>query len=326
MRNYHNSIPRFGKFASLLNEKVRPEVATLNDWHFINFFKSCLIHSGFVSIVRYNYDGILYLKLYYFTNKAKDNKREIEKFVSSYYLHEKDQLKYEKCNIIRIPLKIQIDEELIQNQRDISSLESLLHLQLTEESWVGVDFTGTSGGLTIGVNHDNSIHLHRKKFFDKGYMHTSFEIEMNKSLDINAISKPTIWTKITRKYDGLNINICPDKIVLSWNSVPIDFQVSHTIQLKWNGIQIRLTVMEYYGQRSNTIRAVVECFNEIYNFGVGRSSVGAGSMGKIPNIVFGNNKLKFQFGKNCISILDIIIDQSTELIEKKNESNFQIEL
>ena len=326
MRNYHNSIPRFGKFASLLNEKVRPEIATLNDWHFNNFFKSCLIHSGFVSIIRYNYDGILYLKLYYFTNKAKDNKREIEQFVSSYYLHEKDQLKYKKCNIIRIPLKIQIDEELIQKQRDISSLESLLHLQLTEESWVGVDFTGTSGGLTIGVNHDYSIHLHRKNLFDQGYVDTNYEIEMNKLLDIKDISIPTIWTRVTRKYDGLNINISPDKIILSWNSVPIDVQVSHTIKLKWNGIQIRLTVMEYYGQRSHTIRAVVECFNKTYNFGIGRSSVGAGSIGEKPNIVFGNNILKFQFGKNCVSISDVIIDQSLKLFKNKIESNFQIEL
>jgi hypothetical protein len=326
MKNYHNSIPRFGTFASLLNEKVRPEIATLNDLHFNNFFKRCLIHSGFVSIIRYNYDEILYLKLYYFTNKAKDNKREIEQFVSSYYLHEKDQLKYTKCNIIRIPLKIEIDEELIQAQNDISSLESLLHHQLTEKSWVGVDFTGTSGGLTIGVNHDHSIHLQRKNLFDKVYIDTSYEIEMNNSLEINDSSKREIWTRITTKDDGLNISISPSMIVLSWSSVPIDVQVSHTIKLKWNGIQIRLTVMEYYGQRSNTLRALVECSNEIYNFGVGRSSVGAGSMGKIPNIVFGNNKLKFQFGKNSISILDMIIDQSAELIEKKNESNFQIEL
>ena len=309
-----------------LNEKVRPEVATLNDWHFNNLFKRCLIHSGFVSIIRYNYDEILYLKLYYFTNKAKDNKREIEKFVSSYYMHEKDQLKYTKCNIIRIPLKIQIEDDLIQIQKDISSLESLLQLQLTEESWVGVDFTGTSGGLTIGVNHNYSIHLHRKNLLDKGCMNTNYEIEMNKSLDIKDISIPTKWTRITRKYDGLNINISPDKIVLSWNSVPIDVQVSHTIQLKWNGIQIKLTVLEYYGQRSNTMRAVVEYFHKVYQFGVGRSSVGAGFMGEKPNIVFGNNKLGFQFGKNCISISDIIIDQSLELKEKKTVSNFQIEL
>lgn len=326
MRNYHNSIPRFGKFASLLNEKVRPEVATLNDWHFNNFFKRCLIHSGFVSIIRYNYDEILYLKLYYFTNKVKDNKREIEKFVSSYYMHEKDQLKYTKCNLIRIPLKIQIDDEVIQLQKDISSLELLLQLQLTEESWVGVDYTGTSGGLTIGVNHDYNTHLQRKKLLVEGYMHPNYEEKNKKWVDIKDINTPTVWTKIRRKFDGLNINVSPDKIVLSWESVPIDVQVSHTIQFKWYGIQIKLTVLEYYGLRSNTIRAVVEYFHKVYQFGVGRSSVGAGSMGEKPNIVVGNNELEFQFGKNCISISDIVIDQSIELKEKKTVSNFQIEL
>lgn len=326
MRNYHNSIPRFGKFASLLNEKVRPEIATLNDWHFNNFFKRCLINSGFVSIIRYNYDEILYLKLYYFTNKVKDNKREIEKFVSSYYMHEKDQLNYTKCNLIRIPLKIQIDDKEIQMQKDISSLELLLQLQLTEESWVGLDYTGTSGGLTIGVNHDYSTHLQRKKILVEGCMHPNYEEKIKKWVDIKDNSAPTVWTKIRRKFDGLNINISPDKIVLSWDSVPLDIQVSHTIQFIWNGIQIKLTVMEYYGQRSNTMRAVVEYFNKVYQYGVGRSSVGSGFMGEKPNIVFGNNKLEFQFGKNCISISDIIIDQSLELKEKKNVSNFQIEL
>jgi hypothetical protein len=82
LRNYHNAIPTFGEFATLLNEKVRPEVANMNDWHLEYFFKKCLIQSGFISIIRFNYDDTLYLKLYYFNNKVKDNVREMEEFVS----------------------------------------------------------------------------------------------------------------------------------------------------------------------------------------------------------------------------------------------------
>jgi hypothetical protein len=326
MRNYHSSIPTFGKFASLLNEKVRPEVATLNDWHFKKFFKKCLTQSGFISIIRFNYDDTLYVKLYFFDKKVRDNKRQMEEFVTSYYLHEKYELKYKKCNIIRIPLKIQVDDEAIQKQNDIPSLESLLQLQLNDESWIGVDYTGTSGGLTIGANPDYPTHQRRKSLLEEGYMNPDYVEKVNKWLERKDTIKPSVWTKIKRDSDGLNVNISTDKIVLSWSSVPLEVQVSYSIQFKWKEIHIKLTVLEYYGQRSNTIRAIVEYFNKTYNFGVGRSSVGAGSMGEKPNIVIGNNMLKFQFGKNCISISDVIIDQCLELIENKTESNFQIQL
>jgi hypothetical protein len=326
MRNYNSSIPTFGKFASLLNEKVRPEVATLNDWYFKNFFKKCLTQSGFISIIRFNYDDTLYVKLYFFDNKVRDNRRQMEEFVTSYYLHEKYELKYKKCNIIRIPLKIQVDDEAIQKQNDIPSLESLLQLQLNDESWIGVDYTGTSGGLTIGANPDYPTHQRRKSLLEEGYMNPDYVEKVNKWLERKDTIKPSVWTKIKRDSDGLNVNISTDKIVLSWSSVPLEVQVSYSIQFKWKEIHIKLTVSEYYGQRSNTIRAIVEYFNKTYNFGVGRSSVGAGSMGEKPNIVIGNNMLKFQFGKNCISISDVIIDQCLELIENKTESNFQIQL
>ena len=78
MRNYHSSIPTFGKFATLLNEKVRPEVATMNEWHFKNFFKKCLIQSGFISIIRYYYADTLYLKLYFFDNKVVNYSKNLK--------------------------------------------------------------------------------------------------------------------------------------------------------------------------------------------------------------------------------------------------------
>ena len=323
MRNYHSSIPTFGKFASLLNEKVSPEVSNMNDWHFKNFFKKCLSQSGFISIIRFNYDDTLYVKLYFFDKKVRDNRREIEEFVTSYYLHEKYELKYKKCNIIRIPLKIQIDDEAIQKQNDIPSLESLLQLQLNDESWIGVDYTGTSGGLTIGANSDYPTHQRRKSLLEEGYMNPDYEEKLNIWLERKDTNNTPVWNKITRESDGLNINISPDKIVLSWDSPPIDTQVSYSIKFKWKGVHIKLTVLEYFGQRSNTIRAIVEYLEKTYNFGVGRSSVGAGCMGEPPNIVVGNNKLKFQFGKNCMSISELINDHRLELMEDRKLSNFE---
>jgi hypothetical protein len=326
MRNYHNSIPTFGKFATLLNEKVRPEVANLNDWHLNHFFKKCLIQCGFISIIRYNYDDTLYLKLYFFDNKVRDNKREMEDFVTSYYLHEKYELKYKKCNIIRVPLKTQIDDEALLKQSNARTLESLLQLQLNDESWIGIDYTGTSGGLTIGVNPDYSIHQRRKHLLVEGYMNPDYEGRIIKWLEREDATTQSVWTRIKRKSDGLNVNISPDKIVLSWDSAPLDFQVSYSVQFKWKGVHIKLTILEYYGQRSNTIRAIVEYLEKTYKFGVGRSSVGAGCMGEKPNIVIGNNKLRFQFGKNCMFISELINDQQLELTKDKKESNFELEL
>ncbi len=324
MRNYHNAIPTFGEFATLLNEKVRPEVANMNDWHLEYFFKKCLIQSGFISIIRFNYDDTLYLKLYYFNNKVKDNVREMEEFVTSYYLHEKYELKYKKCNIIRIPLKIQIDDEAILKQSDTRSLESLIQLQLNDESWIGVDYTGTEGGLTIGINPDYSTHQRRKHLLLEGYMNPDYVEKLNILLERKDTNNPPIWSKITREFDGLNINISPDKIILSWDSTPIETEVSYSIQFKWKGVHIKFTVFEYYGQRSNTIRAIVEYLEKTYKFGVGRSSVGAGCMGEQPNIVVGNNKLRFQFGKNCVSISELINEKRLELMNLKMESNFHI--
>jgi hypothetical protein len=326
MRNFHSSIPTFGKFAALLNEKVRPEVATMNEWHFKNFFKKCLIQSGFISIIRYNYDNTLYLKLYFFDNKVRDNRREMEMFVTSYYLHEKYELKYEQCNIISIPIKIQVDDEIIQKQNDIPSLESLLQLQLNEESWISVDYTGTSGGLTIGVNPEYQTHKHRKSLLEEGYIKPDYVEKINKWLERKDTTKTSVRTRIKRESDGLNVSISTDKIVLSWSSVPLEVQVSYSIQFIWKGIHIKLTVLEYYGQRSNTIRAIVKYLEKTYNFGFGRSSVGAGSMGEHPNIVVGNNKLKFEFGKNCMSISELINDQRLELMEDKKESSFELVL
>lgn len=324
MRNYRSSIPTFGKYEFLLNEKVRPEVAKMNDWHFGNFSKKCLLKYGFLSIIRFLYDDTLYLKLYYFDNKVRENKREMEQFVSSYYLHEMYQLKYTKCNIIRIPLKINIEDEVIELQDDTSSIESLLQLQLTEDSWIGVDYTGTQGGLTIGANPDSSVHRRRKELLLEGYMNPNYEEKVNKWVNNFKSNISSTWVRIIRESDGLSINISPEKFVLSWNSVPMEVQASHSIQFKWKGVYIKLTVLEFYGQRSNIITAIVEYLNKSFNFGFGRSSVGAGSMGVSPKFVVGNQKLQFQFGKNCISVSEITIDPRLELMKENTDSNFQL--
>lgn len=323
MRNYHNSIPTFGKFKNLLNEKVKQEFAIINDWHFDNFFKYCLIQCGFIGVIRYLYDNTLYLKLYYFDSVVRDNKREMETFVSSYFLHEKHALSYSACNIIRIPLKFQMDGEAIQAQKNMQSLESLLQLQLNEDSWISVAPTGTSGGLTISANPDKLVHEQRKKLLVDGFFNSNPGQEILVSSKTNP---PSFWNKISRESDGVKINLSANKIVLSWNSVPLETRAIHSIKIKWCGVLLSITVNEYYAQRSNTIQAVVEYLNQSFSFGVGRCSLGAGCFGQPPNISIGNKALKFQFGKNCFSITEVIIGSVQELVEVKNESAFELVL
>lgn len=323
MRNYHSSIPSFGKFKNLLNEKVKQEFAIINDWHFDNFFKYCLIQCGFIGVIRYLYDNTLYLKLYYFESMVRDNKREMETFVTSYFLHENHQSQYSACNIIRIPLNFKLDAEAIQAQKNMQALESLLQLQLKEDSWISVDPTGTSGGLTIGANPDKLIHEQRKKLLVGGFFNSTPKQELVVSSKNNP---PCFWNKITRESDGVKINLSANKIVLSWNSVPLETRAIHSIKIKWCGVLLSITVNEYYGQRSNTIRAVVEYLNQSFSFGVGRCSLGAGCFGQSPNISIGNKALKFQFGKNSFSMTEVIIGSVQELAEVKNESAFELVL
>jgi hypothetical protein len=80
-------------------------------------------------------------------------------------------------------------------------------------------------------------------------------------------------------------------------------------------------VTEYNGWRSNTINAQVQYLGKNYNFGFGSNALGAGAIGEKPNITIGNNKLKFDFGKKCISIAYTVIHENLELMNDK-ESNF----
>ena len=324
MRNYHSSIPTFGKFASLLNEKTNPEILDINSWHFENFTKECLIKSGFISIIRYLYNDTLYLKLYYFEKKIRDNKRQMEEFVAAYYLHEKKNLKYSRCNIIRIPLKEQIEDFTLQSINNISSIEFLLQSQLKEDSWIGIDFTGTTGGLTIIPHQKKVAHERHKKLLMEGYMEQNYEERVMKMIKESSIEKPIVWNTLIRESDDLKISLSENIISLSWRSAPIDTKISNSIKFLWKGIPIELTAIEFYGQRSNTIRAIVRYNNKSYEFGYGRCSLGAGGFGEAPNIISENNKLKFEFGKNWISVTNTIIDPRLELMGKKTSSSFQL--
>lgn len=162
-------------FSDLINERPSDEVAELNELHFHGYFKDCLINHGFLSVVRIVNETTLFLKVYYFEKIVRENRREMEQFVSSFYLHETPQLQYHQCNLIMIPLKFEIDVEAIANQSTLASLESFLQFHLKPDSWVGIDTTGTTGGLTMGVNPDAITHQRRKDLLKEGFIKPDYE-------------------------------------------------------------------------------------------------------------------------------------------------------
>jgi len=324
MRNYHNSIPTFGKYHQLLNERVTPEISKINELHFNSFSRSCLISSGFMSVIRFVFDETLYIKLYYYDEMLPESKRDIELFASSFYLHGDYSLKYNKCNIIRIPLKVRLDSESIFNSQNISELESLLQLQLTENSWVGVDFAGVEGGLTLGCKYDEYKYSFAKRKILNEYNVKSLTSKVGNYSNFFSEVGDSVFSDIINDRDGVKISISANKFIFSWKGGEFENQVYNSMKFSWKGVNFKLTSVEYFGKRSNTISVIVEYFNKKYQFGYGRSSVGAGSFGEFPIISVGGARLHFQFGKNCISVSEVKSRQNEEFERAIQKGSFQI--
>lgn len=168
--------PTFGYYRSLVNEKAPDEFSEMNDWFFIEFSKVSLIKFGFVSVIRYLHDDVLYLKLYYLSDTIRDSKREIDDFVCAFYAHEKFNLKYSKCNILKIPLEGTFSAKSIENQISIKALEFLLQSRLNDKSWIGVYPSGTMGSFThYNPNQPLSTYNKWKSLLFEGYLEPGYE-------------------------------------------------------------------------------------------------------------------------------------------------------
>lgn len=313
MGNVMASYPTFGAYKHLLSAPTDAEWTAINEWYFEHISKCCLLTGGFLPVIRKQEGDTLFVKLYYVEDRVKENKREIEQFVSSFYLHEPYNLNYSRCNIIRIPLKLPVNETTVHQLRNAQEAEALIQWQLNETSWVGVDHSGTQGGLTLDPITDKQEYEQRKRALLDGVLNVCFE---------KRISRNPEYTVINRAKEGYKISVKKDQFILGWDSVGKE-HVSHSIEFIWNGISFGLTGLAYYGSRSNRIEAQLNYFNQSTRFGYGRSIVGAGAIGHIPNVIVGNTKLKFTFGNNWISVSEVAVGPRTESDLLKSKGSFE---
>jgi hypothetical protein len=107
--------------------------------------------------------------------------------------------------------------------------------------------------------------------------------------------------KILLEKEGFNLSSRLNSFTLSWDSRP-QTQLVYKLKFSWKGVIFRLTAIGTYNLRSNTTIAILEFEEHFHRFGIGQSSIGAGSIGDKPDIIIGNHKLEVSFGKNHIHL------------------------
>lgn len=319
MGNVTSHYPDFRTYGHLLKEQPNAEIAAINEWYFEHLTKCCLLSGGFMPFIRKQEGDTLFVKLYYLEERVKENKRAVEQFVASFYFHEKYNVKYTRCNIIRIPLQIIVEESTIQQLSSVREAEALLQWQLQEDSWIGVDYTGSEGGLNIPVDPDPKQYELSKQALLNGALTVCFEKRMHQK------ARHGEYTVINRLKEGYKISVKKDEFILGWETQGKE-NIKHSVDFIWNGINFTLTGLGYYGQKSTTIQADLRYFNQTTRFGFGRSTLGAGAVGHVPEIIVGNKKLKFSFGNNWISVSEIAVGPCSEIQWNKASSSFEFVL
>lgn len=305
-----NRLPSFKMYQHLLNEDS--EFPHLNQFHFSNFSKDCLIKCGFISMIRSLQNDTLYLKLYYYPEKIRNHKREIENFVSSFYLHEPNPLNYKSCNLILIPIHSHFDIQELNQHIDIISSEKFLQSLLNENSWLGMNMDGTEGSLTVYSFDDKESHeLHKQMLMD-GFLEDDYEERLMKE----SLKATT----------GIRIRFEKFKMALVWDEISKGDNKKVTLHFKWKDHVFKLTCKAYYGERHRSNRIELEHLNKTYEFGVGIGTIGMGYSGKRPEINIGDYELKFDIGFDWVRICEISNFGDESKSSNDTNSVFQIVL
>jgi hypothetical protein len=106
---------------------------------------------------------------------------------------------------------------------------------------------------------------------------------------------------------SLKLIIESDRCKFVWTN-PHSYDCS--AKVKWQGIDLSFNIYIQKGQRSKSIAVSIMYQDIPYRFGIGMSSVGAGSIGKSPDIAAYGKQLTFKYGFNYLYIEE-------ELIEKR---------
>ncbi|HSN61302.1 MAG TPA: hypothetical protein VLR49_10230 [Ferruginibacter sp.] len=175
MDNSHTyGIPTYGRYSALITQPVTARVKEINDFTFKNFAQKSILKFGFFPVLRLIEGKKIYIKLYFYKSKIGRSKREIEDFASTYFAAEIAGLSYSSCNTITIPLEKLFSRQQIDACHSMDDLEILALGTLTDDSYVGVTFSGLEGGLTVGP-FPIADYWRWKDLLNQGYLEPGFE-------------------------------------------------------------------------------------------------------------------------------------------------------
>lgn len=174
----------FGTHHALITQPVSAAISHINDRCLASFGRKSITRYGFLSVLQRIEADTIYTKLYYYPEKIRDSKREIEDFAATFFYGEMEDLDYRYCNIIRIPIDTALQEDAINACQHMQELEQLIWNTLTEDSYVSVNPDGKEGGLTVTRFTKTDYQLW-KKLLEEGYLEPAYEEQCKKELEQN---------------------------------------------------------------------------------------------------------------------------------------------
>lgn len=110
----------------------------------------------------------------------------------------------------------------------------------------------------------------------------------------------------------LEANIIGNELILTWSEKG---RFHSGITFEWRNLLIHLKVDVETGASSRTDAITININGEITRFGVGRSTVGAGSLGKKPDIETATNFLSISQSERKVILKDNIKDGNFEFLD-----------
>lgn len=103
-----------------------------------------------------------------------------------------------------------------------------------------------------------------------------------------------------------------DELILSWD---IEGTYSSSITLQWFDLLMHVKLEKEFLFKSESFKVFIHFNNTTYFFGYGRSTVGAGTFGKIPRLELGEYYLTFKFQTNGVVFTNNSSEGNLPLIE-----------
>jgi hypothetical protein len=142
--------PTFGNYKALITKGTSKRVKQINDFILDYFAKKSIVKHGFFPVLRIIKSRKIYIKLYFYRDRIRNSKREIEDFLTQFYKSEIIDLSYLCCNIMEIHLNTNVTAEAVNSCKSMDELELIFLNTLTNDSYVSISSDNPNeGGLTV---------------------------------------------------------------------------------------------------------------------------------------------------------------------------------